>query len=218
MRSLLHGRSHASAHTRGHTLGSPRLYDIIANVAFHGRRSATYQALIAAAGVQPGQRVLDIGCGTGYFARLLCRAVGPRGLVIGIDASRDMIDYANRTRATANCEFQVATAEALPFPAEHFDVVVSSLMLHHLPDDLRVAVLQEARRVLRTAGTLLVVEAQSTARQGVGWRLPGVHHFDRMARRVPGLEPIAVQAGFDEVRSGEAAPLLRYIVAVKRAA
>jgi ubiquinone/menaquinone biosynthesis C-methylase UbiE len=91
-------------------------------------------------------------------------------------------------------------------------------MLHHLPDDLRVAVLQEARRVLRTAGTLLVVEAQSTARQGVGWRLLGVHHFDRMARRVPGLEPIAVQAGFDEVRSGEAPPLLRYIVAVKRAA
>jgi ubiquinone/menaquinone biosynthesis C-methylase UbiE len=118
MRSLLHGRSNASAHTRGHTLGSPRLYDIIANVAFLGRRSATYQALIAAPGVQPGQRVLDIGCGTGYFARLLCRAVGARGLVIGIDASREMIHYANRTRATANCQFQVATAEALPFPAE----------------------------------------------------------------------------------------------------
>jgi hypothetical protein len=52
-----------SAHpatTRGHTLAAPRFYDIFANVFFFGRRRATFRALIAAAGVQPGQRVLDV--------------------------------------------------------------------------------------------------------------------------------------------------------------
>src|SRR6266700_3650448 len=64
-------RSSHPATTRGHTLGAPRLYDTFVEIFFLGRRRDTYQALVAAAGVQPGQRVLDVGCGTGYFARLI---------------------------------------------------------------------------------------------------------------------------------------------------
>jgi ubiquinone/menaquinone biosynthesis C-methylase UbiE len=82
----------------------------------------------------------------------------------------------------------VGTAEALDFPGEHFDVVVSSLVMHHLPEDLRLAALQEMRRVLRPGGKLLVAEAQQP-RHGLGWRLLGrVHGYDRMARMVPHLE------------------------------
>src|SRR5712671_4948388 len=132
------------ATTRGHTLGAPRFYDAFANVFFFGRRRATFQALIAAAGVQPGQRVLDVGCGTGYFARLLAQAVGNDGLVVGVDASPEMIRYASdRARRARNCQFQLGTAESLGFPAEHFDVVVSSLFMHHLPDDLQLAAVSE---------------------------------------------------------------------------
>src|ERR671932_88266 len=87
-------RSSHPASTRGHTLGAPRFYDAFANVFFFGRRRATFQRLIAAAGVQPGQRVLDVGCGTGYLARLIARAVGGDGLVVGIDPSLAMIRYA----------------------------------------------------------------------------------------------------------------------------
>src|SRR5712692_7080328 len=109
-------RSSHPATTRGHTLGAPRFYDAFANVFFFGRRRATFQALIAAAGVQPGQRVLDVGCGTGYFARLLAQAVGPEGRVVGIDPSPAMIGYSSRRTCRArNCEFQVGTAEALEF-------------------------------------------------------------------------------------------------------
>jgi ubiquinone/menaquinone biosynthesis C-methylase UbiE len=219
MRSPIHGRSdRATARGRGQRLHAPRLYDIVAEVFFFGRRRATFQALVAAAGVQPGQRVLDVGCGTGYFARLLARAVGPDGLVVGIDPSPEMVAYASRKAAgVGNCRFQVGTGESLDFPAEHFDLVVSSLVLHHLPKDLRVPALREMRRVLRPGGRLLVAEAQSP-RHGLGWRLLArVHGFDRMARRVPPLEPLAAQAGFDEIRAGDAPPWLRYSVAVKTA-
>jgi ubiquinone/menaquinone biosynthesis C-methylase UbiE len=200
----------------GHALGSPRLYDLVAAIAFVGRRRAVFQALIAAVGVHAGQRVLDVGCGTGYFARLLARAVGPGGLVIGIDPSQAMIDYARRRAdGTGTCAFRVGTAEALEFPAEHFDVVVASLMLHHLPDELRVPALREMGRVLRPAGNLLVAEAQ-TSQHGLGWRLLGrLHGFDQMARRVPHLEPLAAEAGFDQIRAGDAPPWLRYLVAAK---
>ncbi len=219
MHSLIHG--HAPSHpaaTRGHTLGAPRLYDIFADIFFFGHRRATFQLLIAAAGVQPGQRVLDVGCGTGYFARLLARAVGRDGLVVGIDPSLAMVSYASRKVGRAsNCQFQVGIAEALELPADHFDVVVSSLVMHHLPEDLHVAALQEVRRVLRPGGKLLVAEAQ-TPRHGLGWRLLArVHGYAGMARRVPHLEPLAAQAGFGQTRTGEAPPWLRYVLAVKTA-
>ncbi len=212
------GHSSQPATTRGHVLGGPRLYDAFVDVFFFGRRRASFQALIAAAGVRPGQRVLDVGCGTGYFARLLAQAVGPEGLVVGIDPSPEMISYASRKAGRArNCRFQVGTAESLDFPADHFDVVVSSLMLHHLPEDLRVPALREMRRVLRSGGKVLVAEAQ-VPRHGLGWRLLArLHRYDRMARMVPRLEPLAAEAGFAEIRTGEAPPWLRYAHGVKAA-
>ena len=212
------GHSPHAAPAHSHVLGAPRLYDIVVDVFFFGRRRATFQALIGAAGVQPGQRVLDVGCGTGYFARLLARAVGPDGLVVGIDPSTEMIAHARRKAGRAgNCQFRVGTAESLDFPDDHFEVVVSSLVLHHLPEDLRVPALREMRRVLRPGGTLLVAEAQ-VPRHGLGWRLLArLHGYDKRARMVPALGRMAADVGFGEIRTGEAPPWLRYACAVKTA-
>jgi ubiquinone/menaquinone biosynthesis C-methylase UbiE len=205
------------APTRGHTLGAPRVYDTFVDLFFLGRRRSTYQALIAAAGVQSGQRVLDVGCGPGYLARLLAQAVGPAGQVVGIDPSPEMIAYASRKAGGAtNCQFQVGTAESLELPSEHFDVVMSSLVMHHLPEDLRGPALREMRRVLRPGGTLLVAEAQ-VPRHGLLRLLARLHSFDRMAHMVPDLEPLAAQADFAEIAPGEAPPWLRYVRAVKPA-
>ena len=210
----------SSPTTRGHIghIGGPHLYETFANVFFFGRRRATFQALIANAGVQPGQRVLDVGCGTGYLARLLAQAVGPQGLVVGVDPSPEMITYASRKAGRVrNCQFQVGSAESLDFPAEHFDVVVSSLVMHHLPEDLRVPALREMRRVLRPGGKLLVADAQ-LPRHGPGWRLLAVITGQgRMARMVPQLEPLAAEAQFAEIRTGEAPPWLQYVHAIRPA-
>jgi ubiquinone/menaquinone biosynthesis C-methylase UbiE len=209
--------SHPAA-THGHVLGAPRLYDAVVDLFFFGRRHATFQALLAAAGVQPGLRVLDVGCGTGYFARLLGQTVGPGGLVIAVDPSPAMLTYArNKARGIGHCQFQIGTAESLDFPDDHFDVVVSSLVLHHLPEELRLPALREMRRVLQPGGRVLVAEAQ-VPRHGGGWRLLArLYGYDRLARVVPHLGALVAEAGFDEIRTGGAPPWLRYARAVKTA-
>jgi ubiquinone/menaquinone biosynthesis C-methylase UbiE len=209
--------AHASS-TRGHTLGAPHLYDAFVSLFFLGRRRATFSTLRDVAGVAFGQRVLDVGCGTGYFARLLAESVGHSGLVVGVDASREMITYASRKAAGArNCQFEVGTAESLSLPSDRFDVVVSSLFMHHLPADVQALALGEMWRVLRPGGTLLIAEAHVP--EAFGWRLIArVHGYDRMAQAVPGLERMIADADFSQVLSGTAPPWLRYVRATKPAA
>src|SRR5215467_13670438 len=102
---LIPGSAHSTS-TRGHTLGAPHLYDAFVNLFFLGRRRATFEVLMRAADVLPGQHVLDVGCGTGYFARLLAQSVGGNGLVVGLDASPEMIRYATQQAARIrNCQF-----------------------------------------------------------------------------------------------------------------
>jgi ubiquinone/menaquinone biosynthesis C-methylase UbiE len=208
-------RSAHSATTRGHTLGAPRVYDAFVNLFFLGRRRSSFETLMSAAGVKPGQRVLDVGCGTGYFARMLAHTVGSDGLVVGIDASPEMIHYASDKAGRArNCHFQLGTAESLSFPAENFDVVVSSLFMHHLPADLQVTALREMRRVLRPGGTLLIAEARVP--RAFGWQLLArVHGYDRMAQAVAELERMIAEVNFEQVRTGVTPPWLRYVRAIK---
>jgi ubiquinone/menaquinone biosynthesis C-methylase UbiE len=209
-------RSAHSAHTRGHALGAPRQYDAFVNFFFLGRRRASFQTLVQAAQVKSDQEILDVGCGTGYFARMLAQAVGPNGLVVGMDASPEMIRYANdRADRPANCQFQLGTAEALSFSDARFDVVVSSLFMHHLPEDLQLTALREMRRVLRPGGTLLIAEAYVP--RALGWQLLArLHGYDRMAQAVPTLNQMIANSGFADVQEGVAPPWLRYVRAVKQ--
>jgi ubiquinone/menaquinone biosynthesis C-methylase UbiE len=110
--------------------------------------------------VSSGDRVLDVGCGTGSLAIAAARVVGSAGRVAGVDPSPEMIERATAKarRAGVSVGFVATAGEALPFPAESFDVVTLSLVLHQLPTDALHGTMAQVRRVLAPGGRLLLVD------------------------------------------------------------
>ncbi len=112
--------------------------------------------LLRAADLCPGERVLDVACGTGVVARLAAERVGPQGAVTGIDIAPDMIDVARTVDAPAGApiEWRVGDATALPLPDASFDVVLCQMGLMFMED--RPAAVASMRRVLAQGGRLVV--------------------------------------------------------------
>lgn len=133
-------------------------YDI--ECALVGLRKKFRQKTIYHAQLSSGDRVLDIGCGTGVLTQLAAKAVGSAGEVIGMDPSVQMITVArkNASYSQSQAQFKLGVIEKLPFGHKRFDVVLSSLMLHHLPSELKSAGLAEIYRVLKPSGHLLAVD------------------------------------------------------------
>jgi len=125
-------------------------------------------ALMAGVALAPGERVLDVACGTGLVALDAADAVGPDGLVVGIDLSGRMVDAARRRaqeRKVSNASFARMDAERLDLPDASFDVALCALGLMYMPDPEEAV--REMRRVLRPGGRLgLTVWGERSA---CGW-------------------------------------------------
>jgi ubiquinone/menaquinone biosynthesis C-methylase UbiE len=172
-------------HTKGLVLHSEaRYYDLLAWLLTLGRERAFRERLVELARLEPGEAVLDVGCGTGTLAIAAKRRVGAAGAVHGIDASPEMIDRAKRKAAKAGVDvvLQTAIVEALPFPDASFDVVLSTLMLHHLPRPVRQQCAREMRRVLKPGGRVLAVDFATPARERKGL-LARFHRHGHLALR-----------------------------------
>jgi ubiquinone/menaquinone biosynthesis C-methylase UbiE len=168
--------------TKGRVIHWATGYDALVRLFFLGRERAFRDRLIQLARLEPGESVLDIGCGTGSLAIAAKHRVGPAGTVCGIDASPEMIDRARQKagKARVDVRFAEAVVETMPFPDGHFDVVLSTMMLHHLPGPARSQCLQETVRVLKSGGRLLVVDF-GAAPKGSEGLIERFHRHGRVA-------------------------------------
>jgi ubiquinone/menaquinone biosynthesis C-methylase UbiE len=184
--------------TAGRVLHGARWYDLFGTVISFGRDKAVRGKLVELAAPAPGEQMLDVGCGTGTLALALKASMGT-GEVHGIDASPEMIGVAKEKAAKAGSEidFQVALIEAIPFPDATFDLVTSSLMLHHLPDDLKRTGLAEIRRVLKPGGRFLAMDFAAHSHSPVG-HLLSIFGHSRGESMVGKLMPLLKDAGFSE--------------------
>lgn len=128
---------------------------------FHPVRNREWDMFVRWLRVTPGMRVLDVGCGNGFFVR---RSHTPGSIVIGIDLSWDGIIEANHYNRDENCGFAIANAMTLPFPDASFDAVMSVSSLEHFADD-RQAV-REINRVLKPSGPF-VLTVDSLSYRGI---------------------------------------------------
>jgi ubiquinone/menaquinone biosynthesis C-methylase UbiE len=134
--------------TIGSVLHRAPCYDLQLWLLALGRERVFREKLVRLARVKPGESVLDVSSGTGTLAIAAKRFVGPKGTVYGIDASPEMIARARNKAMKAGTEvvFKNAVAEALPFLDAHFDAVLTTMMLHHLPTEARRQFAREMRR------------------------------------------------------------------------
>jgi ubiquinone/menaquinone biosynthesis C-methylase UbiE len=130
----------------------------------------------AAAGVEPGERVLDVACGTGALTLAVAERVGPGGSVVGLDANPEMLAVARRKPAPI--EWVEGTAEALPLPDRSFDAVVSQFGFMFFQDG--TAALREMMRVLRPGGRLAIAVCDAVDNS------PGYSAFAKLLDRLFG--------------------------------
>ena len=130
----------------------------------------------AALGARAGDRVLDVGCGPGFYVTELLETVGREGSVVGVDASADMLAVAaQRAEGRGNVTFHQAEATSLPVPDAGFERAVCVQVLEYVRDV--PAALSQMHRALRPGGRVLVWD--------VDWATVSWHAIDRqLARRV----------------------------------
>ncbi|MFC5910017.1 class I SAM-dependent methyltransferase [Streptacidiphilus monticola] len=131
---------------------------------------ALHRALVEQADLADGQRLLEIGCGTGNLS-VRVKQARPGVEVVGLDPDPLALARAERkARGLDAVSFERGYAQRLPYPDASFDRVLSALMLHHLDRDTKGAAAAEALRVLRPGGSLHVVDFAGP-RHGIHGRL-----------------------------------------------
>ncbi len=151
--------------------------------------------LVTRAAVQPGERALDIACGTGVVARLAAPLVGPNGSVVGLDLSPSMLAVAHE-RADAEgvvIRWQEGDASALPFDEASFDLVLNQQGLQYIPD--KSAALHEMCRVLVPGGRAFVATWAPLAENHVR------EIVDHVAREHIGFSSLAGRFGLGDAEA-----------------
>lgn len=177
------------------------LYDPV--VRLTTREAAFKAALLAQAQIQPGQRVLDLACGTATLT-ITIKQAHPQATVIGIDGDPAILRQARAKaqRTGAEIQFDKGLSYELPYADESFDFVFSSLFFHHLTHENKLRTLAEVRRVLKLGGEFHVADwgapqnaLMKLASQGIVL-LDGATTKDNFAGRLP---EFIRQSGFEAI-------------------
>ena len=189
-------------HPSGIVLHSPIFYDLTVWLAMLGKERAFRERLLQLARVKEGERLLDVGCGTGTLAIAAKRHVGQSGAIYGVDASPEMLTRAEKKARKANLEvlFRSGLAEALPFQDSFFDVALSTVMLHHLHAKTRRQCAAEIRRILKPGGRVFAADFEGFSNQ----KRTFLSHFHRPHGHVRKSDIIALlsEAGLVPIESG----------------
>ena len=207
-RSLHSSSGETSAkETKGLILNGGWRYDLMGwfvdTFLFRGQWRELRQKTARLARIQSGEQVLDVGCGTGTLALEVSRCVGRAGRVTGIDPSTEQIARARSKAARHNVpiDFQIGVIEHLPFLDQTFDVVLSTLMMHHLPADLKRQGLAEIARVLKPGGRLIIADFKPRKeRQGQAAR------FHAGGSSMRDLAAMISDVGFEQLEMEEIRP------------
>lgn len=208
----IHGHRKSEApETRGRTIRSARFYDLGTSLVGMGPDGPLRKKMLELADLRPGEKVLDAGCGTGAFAIAAKKAVGTTGEVHGIDAAPEMVEFAAKKarKAGVDASFKVGLIEHLDFEDGYFDAVTNSLVLHHLPEDVKRAGLSEIHRVLKPGGRFVALDF-SAPEGRLGHALAVLSlHGKMMKTDIGHLTPKLEEAGFADVETG---PVLYHVM------
>lgn len=147
------------------------IYDPAASLisAIFGGEKRLRERILKLADIKSGDKVLDIGCGTGTSALIIAKDVGDEGEVVGIDLSSRMLDIARKKLKRSgfrNVTFLQANAEDIPYPDSYFDKVTAFAVLHEMNHEGRVNTLREIYRLLKPNGKALIADYDLPERIG----------------------------------------------------